>query len=149
MTENQIQPVYAEEVEKGPGLIIRILYFIVFGLEIGAIWTAAAWVLIVTVIGMPLGLLMLNRLPQIMTLKPMRSQRVVEQKDGRWVMRDSGLKQRPFLGRAIYFVLIGWWFSLVWLGLAWLISGVTLGLGLPLSFWMFEQVPAITTLARL
>jgi hypothetical protein len=33
--------------------------------------------------------------------------------------------------------------------LAWLISLVTLGLAFPLSFWMFNRVPAVTTLARL
>ena len=38
--------------------------------------------------------------------------------------------------------------GLVWLIVAWVIAGFTLGLGLPIAFWMFDRVPAITTLAR-
>jgi len=55
--------------------------------------------------------------------------------------------QRPFLVRAIYFLLIGWWFSAVWLVLAWLLA-VTI-IGLPAAQWMFFRVNAILTLQRL
>ncbi|MGQ9925230.1 MAG: hypothetical protein ACUVS4_00015 [Chloroflexaceae bacterium] len=41
-----------------------------------------------------------------------------------------------------------WWLSAVWLSIAWAFSTVIIGLGLPISFWMFDQVPAIITLAR-
>ncbi len=138
------------ESEKGPGCLIRILYFIFVGLWLGGIATIAAWILNVTIIGLPLGLWLLNRLPYLMTLKPVRTEtRVSTTVDGKVVIRETALPQRSFLLRALYFLLIGWWFSLVWLILAWLISGITLGLGLPLAFWMFDQIPAITTLARI
>jgi len=68
--------------------------------------------------------------------------------DGKVVYRETSLPPHPFLLRALYFILIGWWFSAIWLILAWLLTGLSLGLGLPLAFWMFDQVPAITTLAR-
>ena len=55
--------------------------------------------------------------------------------------------QRSFLVRAIYFLLIGWWFSAVWLVLAWLLA-VTI-IGLPAAQWMFFRVNAILTLQRL
>jgi uncharacterized membrane protein len=58
------------------------------------------------------------------------------------------MRQNPFLLRALYFLVIGFWFSLVWMLLAWLLTAVTFGLAFPLTFWMFDQVPAITTLAR-
>ncbi len=134
---------------KGPGCLLRALYFIFVGLWLGGIWTVIAWVLVITIIGMPLGLWMLNSLPQVMTLRPRREVTHVRMENGRPVLVRSNLPQPPFLLRALYFVLIGWWFSLLWIGAAWLISGITLGLGLPLSFWMFDQVPALTTLARL
>lgn len=132
----------------GPGCLVRGLYFIFIGLWLGAIWVVAAWVLNVTIIGLPLGLVMLNRLPQIMTLQPERRETTVEVKNGVPTVTERTLSQPPFLLRALYFILIGWWFSLVWMILAWLISGITLGLGLPISFWMFDRVPALTTLAR-
>lgn len=134
--------------EKGPGCLIRILYFLCIGLEIGAVWTIIAWILIVTIIGLPAGLWMINRLPQVMTLKPGRTTLEVEQAGQARVIRTGQARQHPFLLRALYFILIGWWFSLVWLILAWLITGLSLGLGLPLAFWMFDRVPGITTLAR-
>jgi uncharacterized membrane protein YccF (DUF307 family) len=136
------------EQEKGPGLLLRAIYFIFVGLWLGAVWTAIAWLLNVTIIGLPLGLLMLNRLPQVMTLKPVRINRYLVQKDGQWVMRQSSAGQANFFVRALYFVLIGWWFSALWLLLAWAITGVTLGLGLPLAFWMFDRTPAVTTLSQ-
>ncbi len=134
--------------EKGPGLLIRILYFFFVGLWLGGIWTTVAWILVVSVIGLPIGLIMLNRIPQVMTLKPVRTNRYMENINGKWVMRENKTPQAGFLARALYFILIGWWFSALWLLAAWAISGITLGLGLPLAFWMFDRVPAITTLSR-
>lgn len=104
--------------------------------------------LIITIIGLPLGLWLLNRLPQLMTLKPVQTQTRVTVVDGKVVYRETSLPPHPFLLRALYFILVGWWFSAVWLILAWLLTGLSLGLGLPLAFWMFDRVPAITTLAR-
>ncbi len=134
---------------QGPGCLVRGLYFIFVGSWLGAIWMLAAWFFNVTILGLPLGLAMLNRLPQIMTLRPVRMQTVVTSRDGSTYVGQAPLRQRPFLLRALYFIVIGWWFSLVWLLFAWLISGVTLGLGLPVAFWMFDRVPEITTLARI
>lgn len=147
MAENSSQT-YVTPADRGPGCLIRILYFIFVGLWLGAIVTVAAWLLIITIIGLPLGLWLLNRLPQVMTLKPVQVEAQVTVVDGKVVYREARPPQHPFLLRAIYFLVIGWWFSAIWLALAWLLTGITLGLGLPLAFWMFDQVPAITTLAR-
>ncbi len=134
--------------DKGPGCLIRILYFIFVGLWLGGIVTVAAWVLIVSIIGLPLGLWLLNRLPMLMTLKPLQTQTRITVIDGKVVYHEEKMQQHPFLLRALYFILVGWWLSAIWLALAWLLTGITLGLGILLAFWMFDQVPAITTLAR-
>ncbi len=141
-------PVVVQHRDRGPGCLIRILYFIFVGLWLGGIVTVLAWILNVTIIGLPLGLWLLNRLPQVMTLKPVPAEGRAVVVDGKVVYRETSLRQHPFLLRTLYFLLIGWWFSLLWLILAWLLTGLSLGLGLPLAFWMFDQVPAITTLAR-
>lgn len=146
MTNSSVQVIHNES---GPGLLVRALYFIFIGIWLGLFWVLLAWIFNLTIIGLPLGLAMINRLPQVMTLRPVRVQTSVEMRDGVAVMRQATLKQRPFLLRALYFLLIGFWFSLVWMLLAWLFTLVTLGLGFPLSFWMFDQVPALTTLARI
>ena len=132
----------------GPGCLIRILYFLLIGLWLGGIVTAVAWVLIVTIIGMPLGLWLLNNLPSLMTLRPQTMYVSTTVVDGQTVYSEHREKQYPFLVRALYFLLVGWWLSALWLAAAWLLTGLSLGLGLPLAFWMFDRVPAITTLAR-
>lgn len=144
--QNQNEVVY--NYKSGPGCLVRALWFIFIGLWVGAIWCWIVWILNITIIGMPLGLWMLNRIPQVMTLKPVRVTSTVVVVDGMPVMTLKNPRQRAFFWRALYFILIGWWFSLIWLIIAWLITGFTLGLGLPLAFWMFDRVPAITTLQR-
>jgi uncharacterized membrane protein YccF (DUF307 family) len=86
---------------------------------------------------------MLNRLPQVVTLKPSSSDLVVTA-TGQVVRRS--VRQAPFVLRALYFILIGWWFSAIWLAIAWALH-VTV-IGMVIGFWMFNRVPAIITLAR-
>jgi uncharacterized membrane protein YccF (DUF307 family) len=122
------QNVKFETMQSGPGLLIRILWFIFVGWWLGLIWVVAAWFFNLTIIGLPLGLAMINSTPQVMTLKPSRVTTVLENRDGTQVIRQRPLEQHPFLLRALYFLVIGFWFSLVWTLLAWLLSLGTLGL---------------------
>ena len=46
---------------QGPGYLVRGLYFIFVGSWLGAIWMLIAWILNITIIGLPLGLAMLNQ----------------------------------------------------------------------------------------
>jgi uncharacterized membrane protein YccF (DUF307 family) len=46
--------------------------------------------------------------------------------------------------RAIYFVLFGWWFSLLWAALAWALCATIIGL--PLGVMMLHALPTVTTL---
>jgi len=146
MTTQNVQFVTSQS---GPGLLIRVLWFLFIGWWLGLIWVLIAWFFNLTIIGLPLGLFMINSIPQVMTLKPARMQTVVDARNGAQVVRQLPLEQPPFLLRALYFIVIGFWFSLVWMLLAWLISLVTLGLAFPISFWMFNRVPCVTTLARI
>jgi len=146
MTTQNVQFVTSQS---GPGLLIRVLWFLFIGWWLGLIWVLIAWFFNLTIIGLPLGLFMINNTPQVMTLQPTRVQTVVDARNGTQVIRQLPLEQPPFLLRALYFLVIGFWFSLVWMLLAWLISLVTLGLAFPLSFWMFNRVPCVTTLARI
>lgn len=127
----------------GPGLLIRALYFILFGLWFSGIWAALAWLLCVTIVGLPLGLYMLNRLPQVVTLKPADRDLMITT-GGRVV--EVGRSQAPFLVRALYFVLVGWWLSAIWIALAWVLCASIVGM--VIGFWMFNRTPAIVSLAR-
>ncbi|MDZ4717940.1 MAG: YccF domain-containing protein [Roseiflexaceae bacterium] len=127
----------------GPGILVRAIYFIFFGLWFSGIWAAIAWFLCVIIIGLPFGLWMLNRLPQVATLKQQRSDLVITSSGKSYNVET---RQQPFLLRAIYFVLIGWWLSALWITAAWALCASVIGL-LP-GFWMMNRVPAVITLAR-
>ena len=134
----------------GPGLVVRALWFLFVGLWLGALATAIGWALCVGVVTLPIGLLILNRLPAIMTLRPASTSTQVAIING-VTMIQTGVPsaQQPFLLRAVYFVLVGWWLSALWLALAWVLVAlafVTLGLTLAPAFLMFERTPQVLTL---
>lgn len=60
--------------------------------------------------------------------------------------QTPGAAQINFIVRAIYFLLIGWWFSAIWVSVAWFFA-ITI-LGLPVASWMFNRTNKILTLAR-
>ncbi len=124
-------------------LLIRALYFVFVGLWIGPLWVMIAWLFNLTLIGMPFGAWMLNRLPQIMTLRPRPPENPV-----RSPFYDSNRSDSvaTLLVRTAYFLLIGWWASLLWLLLGWFFAATIIGL--PLAFLMFERVGTVTTLAE-
>jgi uncharacterized membrane protein YccF (DUF307 family) len=127
--------------------ILRVLWFIFIGWHVTFWWVLAAWLLNLTIIGMPLGLWMLNRVPLVLTLRTQRTYAVSETRsDGVVEWHAQGVRQNPFILRAIYFVLIGWWFSLIWSLLGWLLC-VTI-IGLPLGVLMLNRLPEVTTLMR-
>jgi len=137
-----------ENRTSNPGCLGRFLWFLFIGIPIGLPWTIIAWVFMITIVGLPVGLWMINLLPQITTLRFKRTETIIRNQGGQTMVSTRAIQQYSFLGRALYFILIGFWFSLLWLILAWVFALVTLGFGLPLAFWMFDQAAAVTTLAR-
>lgn len=127
-------------------LLLRILYFFLFGWWATGIWINAAWFLNLTVVGLPFGLWMLNRVPQVLTLRPGRQVLVVYERGDRVKVRSEGMYQQPLLFRILYFVLVGWWLSFLWSNAAWIICSTIIGL--PLGIWMFNRLPGLTTLMR-
>jgi len=133
--------------EPGVPFVVRVLWFFLVGWHVTLWWVLAAWILNLTIIGMPVGLWMLNRTPMVLTLRLPRSQTVTKVRDGRVVdVRQGGEQQLGWLLRFVYFVLVGWWFSLIWSILGWLFC-ITI-IGLPLGTWMLNRLPNVTTLMR-
>ena len=126
--------------QASPNILIRFLYFVFIGWWLGLLVSAFAWLVNLTVIGLPLGLYLINRLPTIMTLRAQNQWRL----EGNVLIQ--GAKQRPFILRAIYFFIVGWWFSGIWMGVAYLCIFTVIGL--PLAFWMYGRIGAVTTLRR-
>jgi uncharacterized membrane protein YccF (DUF307 family) len=133
-----VQHIYvaAPNATAEPPLIARAVWFVFVGLWVGQLWLILAWLLNLTVIGLPLGLWMLNRMPQVMTLRATPARPAVV----------SSASSASLIVRIVYFVLIGWWVSFLWMQFAWLAAVIVIGL--PLSFQMFERVGTVMTLAE-
>lgn len=141
MAENVVMSKTNRPVSEIP-FLVRVLWFFIIGWELAGVWILIAWALNATIIGLPLGLWMIDRVPQVLTLKSRSGAWVVSKKsgDGRFFPN----RQPSLLVRAFYFVLIGWWFSLLWAAAAWALCATIIGL--PLGVMMLHALPAVTTL---
>ncbi|MFB6222772.1 MAG: YccF domain-containing protein [Haloarcula sp.] len=117
-------------------LLVRAVWFLFVGWWVTGIWLSVAWLLNVTIIGIPLGIKMINMVPLVLTLK--RRDQLVEE--------SNGSSQYSLPVRAVWFVLIGWWASGVWTGIAYTLS-VTI-VGLPLAIWMYNRLPFVVSLYK-
>lgn len=126
-------------------LLLRFAWFWTIGLVLGwgGIWLG--WICLLTIIGIPFGLFILNRIPMIMTLQMPQADRYKLSLQENEVFTGNGA-QLPLILRILYFLAVGWWFSLLWVHVAYLLS-VTI-IGLPIGFWMFNRLPFVLYLTR-
>jgi uncharacterized membrane protein YccF (DUF307 family) len=144
--DDQPQQTFIVERTKGPGCLVQSLWFIFIGWWLGALVISLAWFLNVIIIGLPLGMKLLNNIPKVLALQdPQKRFRVITIK-GKPILDETDQPQHNFLLRVIFFLLIGWWWSGIWLASAYILS-LTIIL-LPIGLWMFRLTPMMTTLRR-
>ena len=124
-------------------IIVRLLWFYFVGLWIGGIWLNIAWILGITIIGLPICIWMIDLAPAIMTLKQEDCFEKFEL-GGRTAYVFSGERETSLVVRILYFVLVGWWLSLLWIELALFFAATFIGI--PVSFWMINRLPTVMTL---
>ncbi len=129
------------------GFLLRALWYVFVGWWLSGLVSLVAYLFILTVIGIPVGFWLINRLPAALTLRQ-RTRDVVGHvdADGNVVLAQRHIEQHPFLLRALWFLVVGWWLLLLWMSAAWAIS-VTI-IGLPLGIWMYNRTPWIATLQK-
>ena len=125
---------------------MRALYFIFIGWWAGLFWLNIGYFFVLTVIGLPVGLMMLNRLPTVLTLKPASQQVNINITGGVTNINIGGAQQVSFLIRAVYFVFIGWWAGLLlaWAAYALFVLVVTI----PLGVMLLNLLPTVITLRK-
>jgi uncharacterized membrane protein YccF (DUF307 family) len=136
-------------VKQGSGqhnLLLRFIWFVCVGWWLTGLLSIVAWACVVSVIGLPLGAFLLNRIPAAITLRQRSKTWEVTSEGGVTFLRQVNVQQRPIWVRAIWLVLIGWWSLAIWLFVAWL--ACVLVLSLPIGLWMYNRAPAVATLMR-
>jgi len=140
-------PVVVEARSSGPGFLARALWFIFVGWWLGLIWLHIGFALCLTGIFLPVGLLMLNRLPAVLTLRSSSQQTTVAvYGNGMTVVRTGEPQQVDFLLRAVYFLFVGWW-----LGYLWALFGYVLCFSIvlmPIGVMMLNRLPTMLTLRQ-
>ena len=128
------------------GLFVRALYFIFIGWWVGLIWLNVGYFFVLTVIGLPVGLVMLNRLPAVLTLKPASQQVNINITGNTTNINVGGAQQVNFLIRAVYFIFIGWWAGLLlaWVAYALFVLLVTI----PVGVMLLNMLPTVITLRK-
>ena len=73
----------------GPGCLVQSIWFIFVGWWLGALLISLAWLLNITVIGLPLGMAILNSIPKILALQSSEKQIRVGSKQGATIISKS------------------------------------------------------------
>ncbi len=131
----------------GPGLLVRFIWWLFIGWWASGIVVGIAWIALLTIIGIPLGIWLINRLPTVLTLRPRtRTWELGQDVEGRTVYTERGREQVSWPIRGLWFVLVGWWASGLWMAAAWVIQLTVIGL--PIAVLMFNRTPFVASLYR-
>lgn len=125
-----------------PSLIVRAFWFIFVGWWLTGIVLSFAWFLNVTIIGLPLGIKLINKAPYALTLKELGSHDDVETVE----MGGSSGESPSLLVRGVYFVFVGWWASGILMAFAYLASLTVVGL--PIGIKLFNYLPYVVSLKK-
>jgi uncharacterized membrane protein YccF (DUF307 family) len=118
-------------------LLIRAVWFVLVGIWATPLLLYVAWLCNVTVVLLPVGVKLINYAPFVASLK---------QTDER-VEMNGGEAQASLPVRAVYFVLIGWWLSLLWITVAAFFTASVIGF--PIAVTMYSSLPYVTSLYRI
>ncbi len=132
--------------EGGPGVLVRALWFVFIGWWLSGVAVAVAYIACLTILGLPIGFWLFNRLPAILTLRPRNDAVVVGVHDGIGYVRGQQHQQLPLLVRGLWFLLVGWWLGALYILLAWFLCVIIITL--PVGLWLFNRVGAVMTLLR-
>jgi uncharacterized membrane protein YccF (DUF307 family) len=135
------------EHRSGPNLFVRLIWWLFIGWWASGIVVGLAWLSLVTIVGIPLGIWLINHLPSVLTLRPRtRTWTMGQDAQGRTIIREAGRPQVPWPMRGAWFLIIGWWASALWMAAAWFIQLTVIGL--PLALLMFNRTPFVASLYR-
>ncbi len=132
---------------KGPGCVASVLWYLCIGWWASFLAVLLAWLCMLTLVGIPLGVALINKLPKIVALRePGNGGLQIIVANGATIITNAGVRQHSFLVRALYFVCLGWWLSMIVMLLGWACCATLVGM--PLGFWLFDKTPGLLSLHR-
>lgn len=143
----QPQPMVTVNIQQSsPSFFLRVIYYLFIGWWAGFFWLNLGFFFCFTVLLLPVGLVMLNRLPTVLTLRPVGQQTSVSVSGSNVTVNVGGTRQLSFLARAVYFIFVGWW-----AGYFWALIGYFFCLSiflLPVGLIMLNRLPLVLTLRK-
>lgn len=135
-----------DENDSDDQLPLRMIWLLMVGWWLSAIWVTVAWLSMILFPGSAVGLRMLAHVPRVVALKAPQPHNLQLVQEAASRLEHSRTSQRPAVVRLVYTLAIGWWFSMIWSVVAWFRS---LSLHTrPTATTMFVRVPAVMTLRR-
>ena len=132
---------------QGPGFLARAVWFVLIGWWLTAIVIVIAYVLALSVLGLPFAFYLFNRIPAFLTLRSRsKTYQVETAADGTRFLTAANIEQRPMWMRAVWFICVGFWFGAIWMAVAYVLC--VLILTMPFGIAMFNRVGAVMTLMR-
>jgi len=100
--------------QRNPGCLMQLLWFVFIGWWAGQAWILIAWFFMAIIIGIPIGVKMINVLPRIIALRGGSNVMTIQNLGGNTVI-STGMsrEQHPLWLRTIWFFLAGWWLSAI------------------------------------
>lgn len=128
-------------------LLVRAVWFVLVGWWLTAIVIVIAYALALSILGLPFAFYLFNRVPAFLTLRRRsKTYQVETNAEGTRYLTAKNVAQRPMLLRAIWFILVGWWFGAIWMTIAYVLC--VLIVTMPFGLAMFNRVGAVMTLLR-
>lgn len=121
-------------------LLVRAVWFLLVGWWATGIWLGVAWFFLVLIVTIPIGIKMINLVPLVLSLKSPTRELSGEVSAAKLESRA----QRNLLVRGVWFLLVGWWASLVVMAIAYLFT-LTI-VGIPVAIWLYGKLPFVVSL---
>jgi uncharacterized membrane protein YccF (DUF307 family) len=131
---------------KGVPFLLRVIWFILVGWWLGAIFIAAGYLFTGLLITIPLGWWFLNRIGRAMTLMPATTEVLTVSDSGGSEVLVREPRQVFWPLRVVYTFLIGLWIGAIWLMVAYILC-VSI-IFMPLGLWMINRAPTVLTLEQ-
>ena len=121
-------------------MLFRFIYFLAIGWWVGLFVSLVGYLLCLSIIGLPFGTILLNRLPTFVYLREPG-----EECSAGFAHRHYQ-EELPFILRLLWFLVVGWSLGFLVIALGYL-AAISL-IGIPLGIFLLNRVPVVMTLSR-